>query len=84
MLYFSLCISLDTVTESSIKVALDRIGSERTCLVIAHNLGTICNADNIIILDKGCVLEQGSHNELVNQEGYYKELYNKQLSEKEM
>jgi ATP-binding cassette subfamily B protein len=42
------------------------------------------NADKIIILEDGAVIQQGSHNQLLNQEGYYRELYNKQLSEKEM
>lgn len=71
--------ALDTVTESSVQAALDRLGSERTCLVIAHRLGTIRNADNIIVLDKGRVLEQGSHDELLELDGKYAELWNMQL-----
>jgi len=58
---------------------LDRLGSERTCLVIAHRLGTIRNADNIIVLDKGRVLEQGSHDELLELDGKYAEMWNMQL-----
>lgn len=71
--------ALDTVTESSVQAALDRLGSERTCLVIAHRLGTIRNADNIIVLDKGRVLEQGSHDELLELDGKYAEMWNMQL-----
>ena len=50
--------ALDTVTENSVQEALDALGSRRTCLVIAHRLGTIRNADNIIVMGDGCVLEQ--------------------------
>ena len=52
--------ALDSVTESSIQEALDALGSHRTCLVIAHRLGTIRNADNIVVLGDGVVLEQVS------------------------
>jgi len=52
--------ALDTVTENSVQEALDALGSKRTCLVIAHRLGTIRNADNIIVMGDGCVLEQVS------------------------
>jgi len=50
--------ALDTVTENSVQEALDALGSKRTCLVIAHRLGTIRNADNIIVMGDGCVMEQ--------------------------
>lgn len=53
--------ALDTVTENSVQDALDRLGSERTVLVIAHRLGTIKNADNIIVLGGGAVAEQVSN-----------------------
>ena len=52
--------ALDTVTENSVQDALDRLGSDRTVLVIAHRLGTIRNADNIIVLGDGKVAEQVS------------------------
>jgi ATP-binding cassette subfamily B protein len=50
--------ALDTVTENSVQEALDALGSKRTCLVIAHRLGTIRNADNIIVMGDGRVIEQ--------------------------
>ena len=71
--------SLDTITESSVQQALDRLGKERTCLVIAHRLGTIRNADNIIVLRDGRVHEEGTHNELLALKGLYAELWSKQL-----
>lgn len=71
--------ALDTVTENSIQQALDVLGSERTCLVIAHRLGTIRNADNIVVLGDGVVLEQGTHDELLSKNGKYAEMWNMQL-----
>jgi len=71
--------ALDTVTENSVQEALDALGSERTCLVIAHRLGTIRNADNIVVLGDGVVLEQGSHDELLQTGGKYAEMWNMQL-----
>ena len=52
--------------------------------VVYNRISSAKNADNIIILDEGQIIQQGSHNQLVNQEGYYRELYYKQLSEKEL
>jgi len=71
--------ALDTVTENSIQEALDALGSHRTCLVIAHRLGTIRNADNIVVLGNGGVLEQGTHEELLEGNGKYAEMWNMQL-----
>ena len=71
--------ALDTVTENSIQQALDVLGEERTCLVIAHRLGTIRNADNIIVLGDGYVLEEGTHEELLERNGKYAEMWNMQL-----
>jgi len=71
--------ALDTLTESSVQEALDRLGSQRTVLVIAHRLGTIRNADNIIVLKDGTVAESGAHNELLELNGIYAEMWNKQL-----
>ena len=76
---FSLKLFLDTLTESSVQEALDRLGSERTVLVIAHRLGTIRNADNIIVLKDGMVAEQGTHDGLLEKDGIYAEMWNKQL-----
>jgi len=71
--------ALDTLTESSVQEALDRLGSNRTVLVIAHRLGTIRNADNIIVLKDGMVAEEGTHDELLEKDGMYAEMWNKQL-----
>ena len=71
--------ALDTLTENSVQDALDRLGSDRTVLVIAHRLGTIRNADNIIVLGDGKVAEQGTHDELLEKGGKYAEMWNMQL-----
>ena len=71
--------ALDTLTEKSVQEALDRLGSERTVLVIAHRLGTIRNADNILVLKEGVVAEEGTHDELLEQKGLYAEMWNMQL-----
>jgi ABC-type transport system involved in cytochrome bd biosynthesis fused ATPase/permease subunit len=70
---------LDTLTENSVQEALDRLGSERTVLVIAHRLGTIRNADNILVLKDGVVAEEGTHDELLDNNGLYAEMWNMQL-----
>ncbi|MFM2230953.1 MAG: hypothetical protein RL607_2211, partial [Bacteroidota bacterium] len=56
----------------------------KTTIIVSHRVSSAKNADQILILDEGRIIQQGSHNQLVNQEGYYKELYYKQLSEKEV
>jgi len=71
--------ALDTITEASVQDALERLGKERTVLVIAHRLGTIRNADNIIVLKDGVVYEQGTHDELLTMNGQYSEMWNMQL-----
>lgn len=71
--------SLDTLTENSVQVALDRLGAQRTVLVIAHRLGTIRNADKIIVLKDGRAYEEGTHDELLLKNGLYAEMWNIQL-----
>merc|ERR1711915_610366 len=71
--------ALDTITENSVQEALDRLGNDRTVLVIAHRLGTIKNADNIIVLNDGLVSEEGTHEELLAKEGQYSDMWNMQL-----
>jgi ATP-binding cassette, subfamily B, heavy metal transporter len=71
--------ALDTLTENSVQEALDRLGKQRTVLVIAHRLGTIRNADNIIVLKDGVVAEQGNHDELLARGGAYADMWNMQL-----
>ncbi len=73
--------ALDTESERKIQAALDNVMQGRTTLVIAHRLSTIENADLIVVMDHGCVVEQGSHNELLEKNGYYSNLHNSQLLE---
>lgn len=70
--------ALDSNTESSIQLALDSFGKDRTVVIAAHRLATICNADNIIVLKEGKVIEQGTHAKLMLQSGLYRELVTKQ------
>jgi ATP-binding cassette subfamily B protein len=79
------CLSaVDTETEEQILNNLLEISKDKTTIIVSHRVSSAKNADKIIILDDGRIIQQGSHNQLVNQEGYYKELYYKQLSEKEV
>jgi len=70
--------SIDTRTETLIQTALNDLLKGRTSFVIAHRLSTIRNADRLLVIDSGQVVQQGSHDELVTQEGLYRELYRKQ------
>ncbi|HEL1022609.1 ABC transporter ATP-binding protein [Streptococcus equi] len=71
--------NVDTVTESKIQKAMEAIVAGRTSFVIAHRLKTILNADDIIVLKDGKVIEQGNHHELLRQKGFYAELYHNQF-----
>ena len=70
--------SLDTKSEKSVQEALEKLMKSRTSLVIAHRLSTIKNVDKIIVLDDGKIVEQGTHQELINKSGYYKKLFDLQ------
>lgn len=72
--------NLDSATEENVQRAIDRILEGRTSVVIAHRLSTIINADNIVVLQKGKVIGQGTHQELLKNNSYYAELIQKQLS----
>lgn len=73
--------SIDTYSEELIQKATERITEGRTSIVIAHRLATIVNADKIIVMDKGLIVESGTHYELINRaEGYYKNLYYSQFA----
>ena len=71
--------ALDTVTEHSIQGALNALGKKRTLLVIAHRLSTIKDAQQIVVLDDGHVVERGTHIELLNKRGHYSKLWNMQI-----
>ena len=73
--------SVDTRTELLIQSAMDKLSHGRTSFVIAHRLSTIRNADVILVMRDGNIIEQGTHNELLKKKGYYFELYNSQFSE---
>lgn len=73
--------SVDTRTEVFIQSAMNRLLEGRTSFVIAHRLSTIQDADLILVMDQGSVIEQGTHEELLEQEGFYSELYHSQFSE---
>ena len=73
--------SVDTRTEELIQKAMDRLMEGRTSFVIAHRLSTIRNADLILVMKDGNIIEQGNHNELMAQAGFYADLYNSQFTE---
>ncbi|QHI68079.1 ABC transporter ATP-binding protein [Tichowtungia aerotolerans] len=74
--------ALDTESERLVQEALDELMKDRTVFVIAHRLSTIAHADSIVVLDQGKIVEQGSHDELLLQDGKYKYLYDIQFSDK--
>ncbi|WP_437436489.1 ABCB family ABC transporter ATP-binding protein/permease [Ruegeria arenilitoris] len=73
--------ALDTDTEQDIKDALARVGEGRTVITIAHRLSTIAESDQIVVLEKGEIIEQGTHDELLRREGRYAQLWNRQQSD---
>jgi len=75
--------SIDTDSEILIQKAIEKMTDDRTSLVIAHRLSTIRNADNIIVINLGEIVEQGNHNDLLKINGYYKKLYDSQLKNQE-
>lgn len=73
--------ALDTVSERLVQAAIEELSRERTTLVIAHRLSTVQKADQIAVLEKGCVVEVGTHKELLSKGGYYSRLYEMQFAE---
>ncbi len=71
--------SVDTRTEVLIQQAMDNLMQNRTSFIIAHRLSTIRNADLILVMDEGDIIEQGTHEELLERSGFYAELYNSQF-----
>ncbi|APA65202.1 ABC transporter ATP-binding protein [Maribacter sp. 1_2014MBL_MicDiv] len=81
---FDDCLSaVDTETEEEILNNLKKASKNRTTLIVSHRVSSAKNADKILVLDDGRLIQEGTHHELNSQEGYYKDLYHKQLSEKE-
>jgi len=72
--------SLDTHSERQIQLALEEVKEGRTCLIIAHRLSTIENADRIIVIDNGAIVETGTHSELIKQNGAYARLHQLQFN----
>jgi ATP-binding cassette subfamily B protein len=78
------CLSaVDTETEEAILNNLLVYCKDKTTIIVSHRVSSAKNADKIIVLDEGKIIEQGSHNQLINENGYYAALYLKQLSEKD-
>ncbi|WP_396596678.1 ABC transporter ATP-binding protein [Dokdonia sp. R86516] len=79
------CLSaVDTETEEEILNNLEKLTTDTTTIIVSHRISSAKNADQILIIEDGKITQQGSHNQLIEREGYYKELYVKQLDEKEM
>jgi len=76
--------SIDTETERKIQSALEKILEGRTSFIIAHRLSTIVNADRILVISKGKVIEEGNHNQLIKKKGYYYNLYNNQFKKENL
>ena len=70
--------SLDTLTEKEIKVSLNNLAKKRTSIIIAHRLSTIVDADKILVFEKGKIIEQGTHSQLLKKKGLYADMWNTQ------
>ncbi|WP_034057596.1 ABC transporter ATP-binding protein [Lacinutrix jangbogonensis] len=82
ILLFDDCLSaVDTETEEKILNNLKKVSAGKTSIIVSHRISSAKNADHIIVLDGGKIVQKGTHNELIDSQGYYKELYLKQLSE---
>ncbi|MBQ6012856.1 MAG: ABC transporter ATP-binding protein, partial [Firmicutes bacterium] len=73
--------SVDTMTEQTIQAAIDKVIKGRTSIVIAHRLSTIRNADIILVVKDGKIVEQGSHDDLLAAKGYYSRLWQRQYED---
>jgi ATP-binding cassette subfamily B protein len=85
ILLFDDCLSaVDTETEEAILTNLNKICKDKTTIIVSHRISSAKNATKIIILEDGKIIQQGTHNQLINEQGRYADLYLKQLSEKEL
>ncbi|GGI57223.1 ABC transporter ATP-binding protein [Winogradskyella haliclonae] len=85
ILLFDDCLSaVDTETEEKILKNLERVSKNKTTIIVSHRISSAKNADKIIVLDEGKIIQKGTHKTLKEIDGYYKDLYIKQRSEKEM
>ena len=71
--------NVDTRTEEVVQEAMDKLTKGKTSFIIAHRLSTIKNADLILVVNEGNIIEQGTHNELIKKNGFYADLYNSQF-----
>lgn len=71
--------NVDTRTEELVQKAMDKLAKDKTSFIIAHRLSTIKNADLILVMNNGNIIEQGNHEELMNKKGFYRDLYNSQF-----
>ncbi len=85
ILLFDDCLSaVDTETEEKILNNLNNFSTNKTTVIVSHRVSSAKNADSIIVMDEGEIIQQGTHETLINTDGYYKELYLKQLTEKDV
>ena len=71
--------NVDTRTEELVQKAMDKLMEDRTSFIIAHRLSTIKNADLILVMNDGNIVEQGTHEQLMKKKGFYADLYNSQF-----
>ena len=82
ILIFDDCLSaVDTETEEIILNNLKKISKDITTIIISHRVSSVKNADSILVLDSGKLIQKGTHQELKKQEGYYKDIYEQQMEE---